>query len=414
MSPDSARIARSCRSCGRGDLTVDSTVVLDLGMQHLSDFRTDDSRSPRYPLQLVMCHTCSLLQLRHTAPRDELYHERYSFKSGTSEVIRDDLKSIVDMVVDTHQWRPKSWLDIGSNDGTLLSFVPKHIRRVGVDPLAQFADEAREHANQVVVGYFDPKHFTHKEKVERFDVITSISMFYDLDNINRFVAHVAEMLMPGGVWVIQQNYALDMLRDTVFDNICHEHVTYFTLHTLLRVLHRFGLDVIDVDRSPVNGGCLRTVVMKAGLQLPTAARAALLREELEAGVDRFGPWYKFAKSTMDRVDELSRFVTSATADGKRVALYGASTRGATIWQAAQLGAGHFCYAVERQEAKVGRYMSAIGVPIVSEEHFHADHPDFAVVGPWFFRDAIVERERGYLAAGGRLVFPLPKLEVVDG
>lgn len=250
----------NCRSCR----TTELTEILDLGNQYLSDFRDDDRRPPQWPLVLMLCQQCGLVQLRDTTPRALMYHDRYGFRSGVNEAIRNDLRAVVEDAM-RRQPGAERWLDIACNDGTLLSFVPRRIHRVGVDPVATFEPESRQHADRVVVDFFDPQGFASgrpDQPYEAFDVITSISMFYDLDDPNGFVADVAKVLAPDGIWVIQQNYALTMFELGAVDNVCHEHITYWTLAALEDLLRRHGLEVNDVLLSDVNGGSFRTVVSR--------------------------------------------------------------------------------------------------------------------------------------------------------
>nr|BFE58419.1 class I SAM-dependent methyltransferase [Dactylosporangium thailandense] len=401
----------NCRSCQTSGLTE----ILDLGNQYLSDFRDDDRRPPQWPLVLMLCRRCGLVQLRDTTPRALMYHDRYGFRSGVNEAIREDLRSVVDDALRRHRGA-RWWLDIACNDGTLLSFVPERIHRVGVDPVATFEPESRRHADRIVVDFFDPRRFVSggtSTTYEAFDVITSISMFYDLDDPNGFVADVASVLAPDGIWVIQQNYALTMFELGAVDNVCHEHITYWTLAALEHLLHRHDLEVNDVLLSGVNGGSFRTVVSRRGSRPVSPAVAAQRQHEARAHLDRPDAWAKFAVRVRTAFDDLRRLIDTINAAGQRCYIYGASTRGGTIWQAAGLTVDDLPFAVERQAAKIGRKIASIGVPIISEEQARADHPEYMLVAPWFFRDVFIDRERDYLRAGGRLIFPLPDLEVVS-
>ena len=400
-----------CRSCHG----IDMTEVLDLGDQYLSDFRDDDRRPPQWPLVLMLCGDCGLLQLRDTVPRELMYHDRYGFRSGINEAIRDDLRDIVDYAL-TARPDARRWLDIGCNDGTLLSFVPERIHRVGIDPVATFEEEARPHADRVITGFFEPRHLASGgsgEPQEQFDIITSISMFYDLDDPNEFVADVLKALAPEGIWIIQQNYALTMLELGAVDNVAHEHITYWSLDALEHLLNRHGLEVNDVWLSSVNGGCIRTLVSRTGVHAVNASTPAQRQEEKSHQLRPPTVWHSFASRAQRAFVDLRRLIGDINMAGERCYIYGASTRGATIWQAAGLTVNDLPFAVERQSGKVGRKMASIGVPIISEEQARADHPEYMLVAPWFFRDVFIERERDYLKSGGRLIFPLPDLEIVD-
>lgn len=394
----------NCRSCKSENLDE----FLNLGEQYVSDFRDDSSKPSKYPLVSVICRDCMLVQLNFTTPSKEMYHENYGFKSGISNSIKDDLKDVVSTALE-YQERPKKWLDIASNDGTLLSFVPDTIYRIGVDPIAKYCEEAKQYANRIVNDFFSSK--GHEPK--GYDVITSISCFYDMDNPNQFVKDVKKTLADKGIWVIQQNYLLTTLQLGAVDNFCHEHLEYYTLLSLEPLLERHGLEVIDLSTSMVNGGSLRTVVAKKG-QYPVQDSVEQQRGvELDAGLNKIETYKKFAKTAVKNIQDLRGLVDKLKNEGRSIAILAASTRGATIWQCAGLTETEIDYAVERNPEKVGKYFSAIGVRIISEGKARENKPDYMIIGPWFFADEIVAREKAYLKAGGKLIRPLPKLGLFE-
>lgn len=400
----------NCRSCGSDHITE----VLDLGRHRLPDFVEPDRYDPdaeTFPLKLVICLDCTLLQLEETTPRAKLYHDRYGFRSGTNEAIRRDLESIV---ADVRAMKPtiKTWLDIACNDGTLLSYVPSDVHRTGIDPVTAIAQEARrqDRADRVIYNYFSAHYFRPRE----FDVITSVSMFYDIDDPNQFVHEVARCLAPGGVWVIQQNYAGDMLKSNAVDNICHEHVTYFALLPLMILLERHGLEINNVTSSPVNGGCIRTFVSRIGDRPVSASVQDMYQHEVIRGLHRPEVWRDWGKSVCQELRLTRNWLEKTREQGQKVYLYGASTRGGTILQMIDAGPDLLPYAVERSPAKVGKIMSATGIPIISEQAMRNDRPDYLLVSPWFFRSVFLRREIDYLSNGGQMAFPLPHFEIVAG
>lgn len=403
-----------CRACGSTELDE----FLDLGEQYLSDFRRDDLKTPKYPLVAVFCHVCKLVQLKHTTPQYEMYHDRYGFKSGISQSIKDDLD---DNVRHAFQYKndPKTWLDIASNDGTLLSFVPDDVFRVGVDPVGFLCEQAKPHANVIVNDFFNAEIFTdynpldgHKEDWQ-FDVITSISCFYDMPDPNKFVSDVAKVLDKKGIWIIQQNYLLTTMELSAVDNFCHEHIEYYTLRSLENLLKRHGLEVNEVVISTVNGGSIRTVVSHKGAYEvdPSVQKQRDIEEDF--ALDEFEAYENFAENVMKEIDKLHRLLLDIKDEGKTVYILAASTRGATIWQSAEIGPNLVEAAVERNPAKVGANFTAIGIPIISEEEFRRIQPDYALIGPWFFAPEIIDRESEYLRKGGKLITPLPLVEVIS-
>lgn len=393
----------ACRSCGSRRL-VD---VLDLGDQYLSDFRADDEKPPMFPLVLVFCEDCLLVQLAHTTPRELMYHDRYGFKSGVNDTIRADLADVAREAL-TVVPDPARWLDIACNDGTLLSYVPASVRRHGIDPVAKLCHEAIRHAGHVVNDYFKPDYFTPRS----YDVVTSVSVFYDLDDPNEFVAGVEQLLADGGVWVVQQNYLAATLRLNALDNVCHEHLTYWTLLALDRLLDRHGLMVFDVSESMVNGGSFRTLICRKGSRDATAAVREMRDRELNDGLYDARAYSGFGRWALDETLRLGRLVRHLAGSGKTVYIYGASTRGGTLWQAAGLTSTELPYAVDRNPEKVGKKIASLGTPIISEQQARDDHPDYMLVSPWFFRDEFVRREAAYLKRGGRFIFPLPHVEIL--
>lgn len=397
-----------CRACSGDKLTE----FLHLGEQYLSDFREDNSKPPKYPLVAVFCEDCKLVQLKHTTPQPEMYHNRYGFKSGISESIKKDLNDNV-----THAFQyvndPQYWLDIASNDGTLLSFIPKDIYRVGVDPVKFLCDEAKQHADMIINAYFSNNLWASPGLTPTYDVITSISCFYDMPDPNQFVSDVKSVLAPKGVWLIQQNYLLTTMELSAIDNFCHEHLEYYTLLSLENLLKKHGLEVNEVLLSDINGGSIRTVVSHKGAFTIDRSVQDQREKEQEAGLDTIELYKNFAQSIEVELNKLRTLVFGLKSQGNRIAILAASTRGATIWQSTGLDQDQIIYAVERNKAKVGRNFSAIGVPIVSEEQFREDKIEYAVVGPWFYGQQIIERELEYINNGGRAIVPLPKVMIVN-
>jgi len=396
------RTITNCRSCWSEDLVE----FLDLGEQHLSDFRLDDSATPTCPLVAVICQDCLLVQLRHTAESSDMYHENYGFKSGVSNSIKADLKDVVSTALEYYDG-PRTWLDIASNDGTLLSFVPNSMYRTGVDPIKKYCDMAEKYADEIINGFFDAGDIEGK-----YDIVTSISCFYDMDEPNKFVHDVSLVMSEDGIWVIQQNYLLPTLQMSAVDNFCAEHLEYYTLLSLEPLLHRHGLEIIDLSTSMVNGGSIRTVVAKLGVYKPSENVAIQRNIESDYGLDTMEPYRNFATEVMGNINELRELVDVINKSGKKVAILAASTRGSTIWQTTKLTKEDTPYAVERNPEKVGKYFSAMGIPIISEEEARKRKPDYMIIGPWFFATEIIEREKDYIANGGKLIIPLPKLTVV--
>jgi NDP-4-keto-2,6-dideoxyhexose 3-C-methyltransferase len=395
----------NCRSCSSSDLGS----VVNLGDQHLSDFRKDKSKPNSFPLNLLICGICNLVQLDTTVSRNLMYHDGYGYKSGINELIVKNLKKLIDYGMELKK-NPSSWLDIACNDGTLLSMLPSGIFRVGVDPVKKFKELSKVHADLIIDDFF-PSDDT--QNLPSFDVITSISMFYDLDDPNQFVKDVKNKLASDGIWIVQQNYLLAMLQNNSFDNICHEHIEYYSLKAMIYLMEKNDLEIFDVFLDEINGGSLITAIAHKGTKEVTSSVELQLKKETEFGLETMKPYQEFEsrvkKIKLDLIDLLLKLKST----GQRVQIYGASTRGATIWQYLNIDEKLVESAVERQQEKIGKYFSAIGIPIIGEDQMRIDPPDYLLVGPWFLKESFVKREAEFLSNGGKFIFPLPEIEIIE-
>lgn len=418
------RLVTACRSCRSNDLIN----ILSLGEQGLSDFveTSNDENVVKYPLELVLCQNCNLLQMRHSVPPYKLYTERYGYRSGINQTMHTELSNITEQAEKIASLKPDDIVvDIGCNDGTLLScYKTSGLIRVGFDPVTTFAKYFRKTlANAKVSKYklfsdfFSGAPFLKQFGKKRAKIVTAISMFYDLDDPNKFLEDVKEILHPDGFFIIQQNYLVGMLAQYAFDNIVHEHLEYYSMESLENLLRRHDLEVFDVKQTDVNGGSFRTFIKFKSSKINS--RSGFKRvSEIRNLEKRFSLGSKqIYLDFADRVNEirssLKRFVKSEVKKGKKIYIYGASTRGNTLIQACSLDYRFIKAASERNKDKWGKKIASTGIPIISEEQARKDHPDYFLVLPWFFRQEFLEREKEYLISGGKMIFPLPRLEIVS-
>jgi NDP-4-keto-2,6-dideoxyhexose 3-C-methyltransferase len=390
----------SCIACGTGDLDE----ILGLGDLCLADFRDDDVVPPRFPLNLVRCLKCNLVQLAERPPSDLLYTERYGYKSGVNTSIRADLAEIVwgtSRLVDLQHG--DAVLDIACNDGTLLSNYPTYLRRVGCDPVRKFAAEAIRHADCVLETFFNPTYWA-----ERYKAITSISVFYAVPDPNEFVAGIKKILHKDGVWCCQQNYLGSMLANTAYCNIVHEHVAYYSLTTMQRLLNKHGLIAFRVEENGVNGGSFRTYIGHQGRFPQDSSIGAMLAREHDHALHHHAPYKRFADRVRTEAKRLRDVVEAKKGD---VFLYGASTRANTFMQYSHLDRHLVPAAVERNPEKVGKKLSSLQIPIISEEEARERRPGYLLVGPWFFFDEFRQREQAFLGGGGAFILPLPTVRI---
>ena len=395
----------NCRSC-KSDKLIN---ILDLGNQYLSDFVDKKAPKPEaHPLELVLCKDCTLLQLKETTPSSSLYNNNYGYKSGISNTMKNELFEISCEAV-THGKLSINdvVVDIGANDGTLLSYYQPGLYRVAFEPIEKYAQEIylNQRAEFVVNDFFSSQLY-FKYVSQKAKIITAISMFYDLDDPNRFVANLKEILAEDGIIIIQQNYLVKMLKNYAYDNVVHEHLEYYSLTSLEKLLNRHQLEVYDVKETKINGGSFRTYVRHMD-------RVKVMRyEEKKLGLEKNWPYIVFGMQIKHLKNELYKFIKSKVDEGKTIYLYGASTRGNTILQYCDLDYKLIKAAVERNPEKFGKKIASVDIPIISEEQARKEKPDYMLVLPWFFKDEIIKREEDYLKSGGHLIFPLPNLKII--
>ena len=411
---------KSCRVCGSEALTG----VIDLGSQNLQGafIRSDRPLPPlrKIPMQLVRCdptqdeRACGLLQASLTVPPSILY-ESYWYRSGTNATMRNHLKGISDEAARLIGTDTAVAMDIGCNDGTLLRCYPKGFRRVGVDP----SDIAKESAGEIeLVNDFFPSVALQRLLGESScDIITSIAMFYDLEQPVDFVRNIRDWLAPEGIWIFEMSYMPKMLEMNSYDTICHEHLEYYSFAVIEFILRLCGLRVFRVSFNDINGGSIRcyashNTCRKYDHPDFQAQVAETRRREFELALDTDKPYREFQRSIEAHRDELRKLVTDIKRSGKSIHVYGASTKGNTILQWCGIDDAIVTCAADRNPEKSGARTIGTNIPIVSEEESRAMSPDYYLVLPWHFRDEFVSREAESIARGTKLIFPLPKIEII--
>jgi NDP-4-keto-2,6-dideoxyhexose 3-C-methyltransferase len=403
------------------------TELLSLGDLYVSDFLAPDElpRAAPADLTLVMDDD-GLVHLAEQPPADLMWG-RYWYRSGTNATMCAELAGIVDQVIELVPLEGGDlWVDIASNDGTLLSYVDGDLTRVGVDPVeGEIAAEAGMHAD---VLFHQPFSDSIAEEIAvgwgQAKVVTCIAMFYDLLDPTDFLAGVKRLLADDGVFVLQMSYTPLMLEQLAFDNICHEHGRYYTLATLSNTLTVAGFRIVDVELNDTNGGSFRVIVQHADAK-PLRTQPwrdvtemnvrSLLAYEAICGYNTPAVWDRFADRLEDLRADVLRFVLQAKAHGARVYAYGASTKGNTLLQYFGLDHTMIDGIAERQSGKVGLRTVGTNVPIVSEDEWRSAASEYTLMLPWHFQAEFVQREADYLDNGGRFVVPCPRFEVIgDG
>jgi len=404
----------TCRVCGSAALRE----VINLGEQYLQgSFRKEGMPVPperKIPCTLVRCcpeedeNACGLLQMQHSVPPEILY-STYWYRSGTNATMREHLHGIVTEVLMVRDDLPGKALDIGCNDGTLLGAYPRTWELVGVDPANVQVPEHVEFVRSI----FPSFSITDTD----FDVITSIAMFYDLEEPGEFVRAIACALISDGLWIVEMSYMPSMLEHNSYDTICHEHVEYYSLSVIEKLCRGAGLKIVRAELNEANGGSLRCYVAHESClkydrpDWQHAVQAIRLREfDLQLDTDK--PYRSFQERIETHRKELVGLLRELKAKGKRIHLYGASTKGNTILQWCGIDSRLVECAADRNPEKDGAFTLGTDIPIVSEEKSRAMKPDVYVCLPWHFAEEFIDREYDFLEGGGTFIFPLPVVRLV--
>lgn len=405
-TPSGVKRVSECRSC-RTELPDEP--VFSLGKSPVVYFpeRSDDPPLMA-PLTIIECSQCGLAQLSHTVSPETLFRH-FWYRSG---VTRSMKSALIDVFIHAHQYQipllpGDSVLDIGCNDGSLLELFPSTLDRVGYEPAESIAVEASGRGLDIVNDCFSIDTLRPEDR-GRFKMIFAIAMFYDIDDLSRFMQGVRLAIKPQGIFVVQMNYLRSMLDNLAVDNIVHEHLTYFSAAAFRKVIEAQQFSVIHAETNEVNGGSIRLVCK---LESPTPPEVeAFITDEIEA-VDTES-WDRFILSLSITRSKLLEYFEDQRRNGKRLALCGASTRGLTTLHFLDCEPGTFSVAGERDPNKWGRFYGSTGIPIVPEQLARTES-DVMLVLPWHFEREIREREQGFLDNGGTLVFPFPNPKIVS-
>lgn len=402
----------ACRICKNTNLVE----ILDLGVQKLTGTfpRQPDPSLTEGPLVLVKCvgqDACGLVQLDRSYDLAEMYGENYGYRSGLNASMVRHLRAKIDKIVALGLLRDGDLvIDIGSNDGTSLScYDPQGLTLVGIDPTAEkFRRYYPDHV-EIIADFFSANLVKARFPGRKARVVTSFSMFYDLEDPVAFMREIAGILADDGIWVFEQSYMPTMLDRTSYDTVCHEHIEFYALEQIKWMTDRAGLAIRDVEFNDVNGGSFSVVVGKAGFTEVAPIVAEILEQERRIGIPGLDVYHAFADRTRESRAALLDFIAKAHAEGKSVAALGASTKGNVLLQYCELSPDLLLAVGEVNPDKYGCVTPGTWIPIVPQADLIAQKPDYLVVLPWHFRDFFVTSPE---LATSTLVFPLPELEIV--
>jgi len=410
---------QSCRVCGNGNLLS----VLDLGSQPLSGIflEHDDQKIPVTPLEIVKCSTnddanaCGLLQLRHSANIHNMYGTTYGYHSSLSPSMVRHLCDVRRTLGRFIELRSGDYvLDIGCNDGTLLNSIDgPNLKRVGIDPSSAKFRSGFDPDITLIYDYFSKETIIEKIGNKKFSLITAIAMFYDLEDPLLFFKDLNSLLTNEGVWAIELAYFPTMLNNLVYDQICHEHVLYPSLTDIEWLVDRSEMKILDVEFNQINGGSFLVIGSRndSSLRPDRDKIDKILKDEVQ--IRKEAPIRKFKDRIMAHKDSVCSFFDQVGQTGGSVIGYGASTKGNIVLNYCGINCEMLPAICDSNPEKLGRRTPGSNIPIISKEKMRSLKPDYLFVLIWHFHTEILEDEAEFIQAGGKIVFSLPRLHVVD-
>ena len=403
-----------CRVSGSNNLIT----VLNLGNQALTGIfpKSKDEKITTGPLELVWCPDSSLLQLKHSYDLLEMYGDNYGYRSSLNVSMVEHLKQKIYHLEKLYNITSGDLvIDIGSNDATLLkSYTTKGLKRIGIDPTGNKFKNFYTDGIELIPDFFSKDIFFKQYGKNKAKIITSIAMFYDLEDPKKFILDILEVLDKNGVWHFEQSYMPTMLRMNSYDTICHEHLEYYSLLNIKTLLGECGFKIIDVVMNSINGGSFAVTACKNENPIKSndAVIEWLINNEIRMDLHTLKPFKQFEERVYEHRTNLRNLIIDLNSNGKKIIGYGASTKGNVLLQFCGFSEKEIICMAEVNKEKFGSYTPGSNIPILSEEEAKLMEPDYMLVLPWHFKETIIKREKEYLNNGGKLIFPLPEIEII--
>ena len=391
---------------------------LDLGNTALANkFLSQEELArpePKFPLRVGFCTTCGHVQLTESVPPDAMFTD-YLYISSASDTLRAHFDDLAATLVERHRLGSGDLvIDIGCNDASLLEcFRERGVKTLGVDPAANLAELVRDKGIDRYEGFFGAA--SAREIADRWgqaSLITATNTFPHIPALADFVAGLDTSLAPGGAFVVEAHYLIDILDQLAFDTVYHEHVSYWALAPMIRLFESHGMEVVRAERLPIHHGQLRATVQRRGEGTVDASVSEILAMEDERGIGKLETHRAFADRARRIKTDLRRCLADLQARGKRLAAYGAPAKGSTLLEFLEIGPDILEFIADRSPLKQGRYTPGTHIPIVAPERLMSDRPDHVLLLAWNFVDEILEQQAAFREAGGKFILPVPEVKIV--
>jgi hypothetical protein len=404
---------KSCRLCESKKLKP----IIDFGSICLSS--TFPYKKSTYkkitPMIFGICENCRSAQLLHNYDLKELYNDDYGYRSGVNQSMIDHLTGVTNDIKKIVKFKKNDHiLDIASNDATLLkTYKSKKIKYIGIDPTINKYKKFYPKNFKTSSSLFTKKRFLDLSKKQKAKVITSIAMFYDVQDPNKFVSDIKNILSKDGIWVMEMYYLPILLKYNAYDSICHEHITYFSLKQINYLCEKNDLRIFKVSLNSMNCGSIRYFICHKNANFKTNKKSINICKKSEKILDNNKCYYNFKEKIKSLSKKLNSIIKSLNKQKKTIHIYGASTKGNILIQNLKINEKKISFAADRNPLKWNRKMPGSNIPIISEKSSRIIKPDYYLVLPWHFKKSFIKRENKFLSKGGKFIFPLPKIEIVS-
>ena len=369
---------------------------------------------PKAYLNLVMCNKCKLVQLDRNFNPKYLYGKDYGYRSGINKTMTEHLKKTVKKCSALAELKANDpVLDIASNDGTLLNFYKKKTVTVGVDPLVNKYKSYYKKISYKISNFFQINDIKKLNLKKKFKIISALSVFYDLKDPNRFIKGIKECLDENGIFVLEHADLLCIIKNNLFDTICHEHLEYYSSKVIIDMMNFNGLKVFDHEFNNINGGSSRYYICHHKAKYKTKKKKInkLLSEESKIGLHSTKIFKIFFANILNEKDKLKKMIKKIINKKFIIHGYGASTKGNVLLQFYDIKNKDINYIADRNPLKYNLFTPGTKIKIISENYSRKLKPDYYLVLPWHFKKEILIREKKIRQKGTKFIFPLPKVAV---
>ena len=399
----------SCKNCKSRTLKK----IINIGKQPISShfYKKKQKNLRNYSLDLHICKNCELVQFKTLPKLDDMYGLNYGYRTSLSPLMITHMKKKYLYLINNIKGKKCNILDIGCNDGTFLNFFKsyKNINLYGIDPSAEKFRKYHSKRINLIVDYFKKEKIEKKYNKINFELITSFAMFYDIEDPNSFCKDIKNLLSDNGRWVLELSYFPSLLKNLTYDQICHEHVTYYTLKTFENVLNKNGLKILDFHMNDINGGSIEIICAKKNSKYKPKIKKINKQKRIEEQINETS-YMNFNK----RVDNVKKILNTFLKDNKNDVIgYGASTKGNIVLNHCKINEKQLKYICDANPYKFNRYTPGSNIKIISKEKMRKIKPKYLLVLIWSFRKEVIIQEKKYLLNGGKLIFHLPMFHIVD-